>query len=126
MVLIRLGDETIRDLAHALSQEHKTWDELVWLFAEGELRILSALVVGHLKPEGGEVREVEVDPTLLVDQPPEEDIRVLATEIAKMGPTLSNLHWFVAERRYIFNRAKVAMKKSPQGTSPHKTAVRKK
>ena len=91
--------------------EGKSYDELVWLFAEAELRILSALVIGHLRQEGGEVREVEVDPTLLVDQPPEDEIRLLASEIAKMKPSISNLHWFVAERRFIFNQAKASLKR---------------
>ncbi len=111
---ILLDDETIRDLARAVSLEGKTFDELVWLFAEAELRILSTLVVGHLRQEGGEVREVEVDPTLLVDQPEEDEIRVLATEIAQMKPTpaLPDLHWFIAERRFIFNQAKAALKRS--------------
>ncbi len=109
---VLLDDETIRDLARAVSLEGKSFDELVWLFAEAELRILSALVIGHLRQEGGDIREVEVDPSLLADQPGEDEIRVLAAEIAQMKPTLTNLHWFVAERRFIFNQAKAALKRS--------------
>ena len=110
MVLVTLGDEQIRDAAHAISLESHSWDELVWLFAEAELRIMSSLVIGNLsQQEGGETREVEVDPDLLVDQPPEEEIRPLAEEIAKLCPSLQELHWFVAERRFIFDQAIAAI-----------------
>ncbi len=117
---VLLDDETIRDLARAVSLEGKSFDELVWLFAEAELRILSALVVGHLRPEGGEIREVEVDPALLVDQPGEDEIRVLASEIANMKPRFIDLDWFIAERRFIFNQAKAALKRTKGDKTLHK------
>ena len=107
MITIKLDDEQIRDAAFVISQETHSYDELVWLFAEAELRILSALVMGNLSQQDvGETRKVDVDPYLLVDQPPEEEIRVLAEEIAQLKPTLQELHWFVAERRFIYDRAK--------------------
>ncbi len=106
MVFIRIDEEKVREMAGALAREPKTWNDFVWLFAEAELRLRPALAGGVLYQRGVESREVELDPTLIVDQPIEEDIRQLAAEVASLGPPLLDLHWFIAERRYIFARAR--------------------
>ena len=72
-------------MAFEISQEPRSWDELVWLFAEAELRLRRALADGMLYSEGVESRRVEVNPDLVVDQPPDEEIRVFAEEIASLG-----------------------------------------
>jgi hypothetical protein len=51
---------------------------------------------------------VDIDPDAIVDQPPEEEIRQLAEEIAKQGPSAQDLHWFIAERRFIYDEIKNA------------------
>ena len=103
---VLLDDETIRDLARAVSLEGKSFDELVWLFAEAELRLRPALIGGILYQGGVESREVELDPALIVDQPAEGAIRELAAEVASLGPPLLDLHWLIAERRFIYAQAK--------------------
>ena len=38
MASIPIDEDKIREMAYNLSQEPKSWDDLVWLFAEAELR----------------------------------------------------------------------------------------
>ncbi len=97
-------------MARALAKEARPWDELVWLFAEVELRLRPALVDGMLYAQGAEERMVDIDPALIVDHPPEAAIRELAEEVSHLGPSFEDLHWFIVERRYIYDRAKSALK----------------
>jgi hypothetical protein len=108
MISIRVDEEEVRVMADTFSREPKTWDELVWLLAEAELRLRPALDGGILYQRGLESREVDLDPDRIVDQPDEAAIRQLAGEIASLGPPLQDLHWLIAERRYIFSRVKAA------------------
>ncbi len=108
MIVIQVNEETIRDMARTLAKESRPWDELVWLFAEWELRLRPALVDGMIYKQGEEERLVDIDPALIVDHPPEGSIRELAEEISHLGPSFEDLHWFIAERRYIYDRAKTA------------------
>ncbi len=78
----------------------------MWLFAEAEMRLRLALVGGNLYQRGVESRDVELNPALVVDHPAEEDVRELAAEVASLGPPLQDLHWLIAERRFIYARAK--------------------
>ena len=108
MITIFIDEEKVREMASQLSQESKSWDDFVWLFAEAELRLLAAYAGGARFQQGADTRAVDVDPVLLVDKPAEDDIRKLAEEIARSHPSLQDLHWYLAERRYIFAEAKAA------------------
>lgn len=109
MLSIEVDEEKVQAIAYEISQGPTPWDELVWFFAEAELRLRPALADGMLYSEGVESRKVEIDPDLLVDQPSEDEIRSLAEEIANLGPSAQDLHWYIAERRYIFDQVKTAM-----------------
>ena len=106
MVSITIDEEKIQEMAQALAQEQKPWDDWVWLFAKAELQIRSAIVLSNRYQEGGEARQVEIDPDLLVDQPSEAEIDALAGEISQQSPSLQDLYWFIAERRYIYDQAR--------------------
>jgi hypothetical protein len=106
MVSVQVDEEKIREMAYEISQEPKSYDDFVWLFAEAELRLRPAYVLGKLYKEGDESRSVEIDPDAIVDQPAEDDIRVLAEEISKQGASVQDLHWFIAERRFVCEQAK--------------------
>ncbi len=106
--VIKVDEEVIRDMARTLAKESRPWDELVWLFAEWELRLSPALVDGMLYAQGVEERLVDIDPALIVDHPPEAAVRELADEISHLGPSFQDLHWYIAERRYVHERAKAA------------------
>jgi len=109
MIVIQVNEDIIREMASALSKESRPWDELVWLFAELELRLRPALVDGALYSRGVEKRLVDIDPTLIIDHPSESAIRELAEEISHLGPSFQDLHWFISERRYIYERAKASL-----------------
>lgn len=106
MVSIEVDEEKIREMAYEISQEPRSWDDFVWLFAEAELRLRPAYVLGKLYKEEAESRVVEIDADSIVDQPGEDEIKALAEEISKQGPSPQDLHWFIAERRFVYNQAK--------------------
>ncbi|HMF31517.1 MAG TPA: hypothetical protein VKK79_08890 [Candidatus Lokiarchaeia archaeon] len=106
MITVFIDEEKVREIASQLSQEPKSWDDFVWLFAEAELRLLPAYAGGARYQQGADSRAIDLDPDLLVDQPAEDDIRKLAEEIARSHPSLQDLHWYLAERRYIFGVSK--------------------
>jgi len=108
MAVITVDEDRVRELAAELAREPKSWDDCVWLFAETELRLRPALVGGALYQQGVEARQVELAPDLVVDQPAEGDIHALAEEIARLGPSLQDLHWYIAERRFIYAQVKAA------------------
>jgi hypothetical protein len=104
MVSITVDEEIIKTKAYELSQEPKSHDDLVWLFAEAELRLKPAYLIGKLYDES---KVVNIDADLLVDQPSEDEIRVYADELAKQNPADQDLHWYIAERNYVFEQAKL-------------------
>ncbi len=106
---ITVDTDQIQKLAYEISQQPKTWDELVWLFAESELRLAPAYALGNLFQPGAGPATVYLYPARIVDSPREEDIRKLAEQVAAQGPSLQDLHWFIAERAYAYNTVK-AMK----------------
>ena len=93
-------------MARELAQEARPWDELVWLFAEVELCLRPALVDSMLYKQGVESRQVDINPDLVEDHPREDAIRELAEEISRLGPSLQDLHWYIAERRFVYDQAK--------------------
>jgi hypothetical protein len=106
MVMIEINKEKIQKLAYQLSQEQKSYDDWIWLLAEAELRLRPAYVGSLLYQEKDGVLFTEIDATLMLDEPSEEVIHQLAEEIAKSSPSVQELHWFIAERRYIYDSAK--------------------
>ncbi|HMF32128.1 MAG TPA: hypothetical protein VKK79_11970 [Candidatus Lokiarchaeia archaeon] len=106
MISVQIDADKIREMAYEISQEQKSYDEFVWFCAEAELRIRPALAYGKLYKDGEESQVVQIDPDMIVDQPAEEDIRTTAEEIAKQAPSVQDVHWFTAERRFIYDAAK--------------------
>ncbi len=96
----------IQKLAFEISQQPKTWDELVWLFAECELRLASAYALGSLFHPSAGPGTVYLYPARITESPREEETRRLAEQIAAQGPSLQDLHWLIAERTYVYNMAK--------------------
>ena len=66
--------DEIREMAELISRWRDTYDELVWLMAEAELKMQSG------------------------SQPSHDEIAKLAEQIALRRPTPQELHWFLAER----------------------------
>lgn len=66
--------EEIKALAENIAQWKDSYDDLIWLMAEAELKVQSG------------------------KKPTHEQIKVYAEELAKKRPPLHELHWFLAER----------------------------
>ncbi len=101
-VAIAVNEEEIQKIAFEISQEPKSYDDFVWLFAEAELRLRPAYAVGNVFTGG----PVQLFPNKIVDKPKDDDIRKLAEQISSQGTPVQDLHWFIAQRRYIINKAK--------------------
>jgi hypothetical protein len=107
VVSISVDNDAIQKLAFEISQLPKSYDDFVWIFAESELRLRPAYAMGNIfKPEG----PVQVYPAKLVANPRDDDIRKLAEQIASQGTSIQDLHWFIAQRNYIYNKAKSSKK----------------
>ncbi len=99
---LQLDRAKVEELAYLISQEGKTWDEYIWRLAEFELQLGPAC--GGKKnvfTHSGLPDQVLLHPTKVVKTPMEEDVRALAYEISQRGPSLQDLHWFIAQRQYI-------------------------
>jgi hypothetical protein len=98
-VSIKLNEDKINLTAYYLAAENKPWQDLVWLYAEAELRLAPPYVHGSLYKPGETTREVQLFPDRIIDHPPEEEIRALATKVAIKGFSPPDLCWLIAERR---------------------------
>ncbi len=101
-VSIAVDNDAIQKLAFEISQEPKSYDDFVWIFAEAELRLRPAYAVGNVFTGG----PVQLFPNKIVDKPKDDDIRSLAEQIASQGTPVQDLHWFIAQRKFIYNKAK--------------------
>lgn len=105
-LLIPSDENNIRDRALKIWQENPPLDELIWYFAEMEVR---------LAPTRWR-RLVERDlfiveaPTALVVTPPREAIVQKAEEIAASNPCPRDLHWYLAERSYLFDQIQLELR----------------
>ncbi len=114
VVSVPLDDEQIRKLAYEIALEGKTWDELVWLFAESELRLVPAFANQNFLSAGEVTRAIhlypfkyiDLYPTMVQDHPKDSEIRKIAEKIAAQNPPTQDLHWFIAERTYTYRKIK--------------------
>ena len=60
IVVLQIDDEKVREIAFNLSQEPKSWDDWVWLFAEAELRLRPAYQHGKIFADNDESKTVEL------------------------------------------------------------------
>jgi hypothetical protein len=106
MVTIQLDEDKVREIAYDLSQKPMSYDEFVWLFAENDLKLHSAVAGDQIFQECGTSKCAEIDPNAIVDQPSEDEIRNLAYDISQKGISPQDLHWLIAERLYLCDTAK--------------------
>ncbi len=104
VVTVKLNEEKVQEIAYLLAQEGKTWDEYTWILADNELKLGSACA--NPKPDyrcGGLPTVVKIVPSRILQMPKEDDVRQLAYEISQRGPSLQDLHWFIAQRKFVEN-----------------------
>lgn len=92
----------VTKLAQTIAGWQNPIDVYIWLYAEAELRLAKAYIT---KPDAT-CTSVKIDTTKIVDKPAVDDIKKLAKEIQAQKPKLQDLHWFLAERRYIYDAVK--------------------
>ena len=102
---IKLDEEKVRLMAYEYSLQPKSWNDFVWLFAEAELRLKNAYQSGSTL-NNALPKEVKVTVSKIVDFPTQDEVKKMAEIISAQGPTIQDLHWYVAERTYIYNQAK--------------------
>ncbi len=97
-----MNEEAIQQIAWKLSQEGKTWDECTWSLAENELRYGAAYALPNESVRyGGLPNQISVDASRIRTTLNQEDVQKLAYEISQRGPSLQDLHWFIAQRLFI-------------------------
>jgi hypothetical protein len=105
-VSINLDEKKIQEIAYDFAQQPKNYDDYIWLLAENELRLLGAYPDSINPLSGSFPEKVVLYPNKIVDFPPTEQVKQLAELYAAQAPSLQDLHWFIAERVYIYNNAK--------------------
>lgn len=99
---IVLDYEDLKKRAYDLWRAGKTYDEYIWIYAESDLRLKSAFL-SKIEPNG---TEIKLDTSKIVDKPSESEIRELARAIRGTNPSIQDLHWLIAERQYIYSKAR--------------------
>ncbi|NMC07275.1 MAG: hypothetical protein GYA24_18805 [Candidatus Lokiarchaeota archaeon] len=104
IVSVALDKEAIKKRAEEIASWKNPYDVSVWLFAEAETRLADAYVTVL----DGTSASVQIDASKVVESPSREATDSLARAIYARRPGLPELHWFLAERRYIYEKVKGA------------------
>ena len=113
VISIPLDEEQIRKISKKISSEPRTWNNLVKLFAETELRLAPAFVKSDYRSTGDAqaihlypFKTIELIPSYVREHPNESEIQNLAKKIATQNLPRQELLWFIAERIYTLNKVK--------------------
>ena len=103
IIEVVLDLEHLKPLVQEIAQKTTNWDELNWLLAEAELRLFPAYAFHPTAPIIGSLPlRIQLFPARVVQQPREEQIRSLAWDISQRHLSIQDLHYFIAQRKYIF------------------------
>jgi hypothetical protein len=103
---LNLDQNQIKAMAFEIAKQKNTWDAFVWLVAEAELKVTPAFAPNELPFSPNFPKKIRINPAKIEDIPPKENVKKLAEQLAAKKPTLQNLHWYLAERTYIYQNAK--------------------
>lgn len=92
-----LEKEVITKIADDLSKSKTTHDEYCWFIAECELRLKPL----YTSDEPFVNNFIQIKKGVPLGNPAPEEIRKLAEVIYHQGTPPKDLHWFLAERRYL-------------------------
>jgi hypothetical protein len=104
VVNVPIDREAIKKKAEEIAGWKNPYNTVVWLFAEAETRLADAYVTVL----DGTNAAVQVDASKVIDAPDRAATESLAKAIYSRRPTLNEVHWFLAERRYIYEKVKSA------------------
>ena len=117
-----LDNKDIAYTAYLISKENKTYDQLVWMFAEECLRIQNAIL--FISSYGTHPAKLQIRPELLNPYPSHEKIQKRAEFIYQNNhPTERDLHWYIAERRLLYE---YILKQKEQGKQEIQLEIQKK
>ena len=100
--LVTFDRAEITKLAQTIAGWQNPIDVYIWLFAEAELRLAKA----YITKLDATCTSMKIDTSKVVDKPAVDDIKKLAKEVQAQKPKLQDLHWFLAERRYLYDAVK--------------------
>ena len=101
-IAVDMKKDEIRKQAYELSTLKRSYNDYVWLWAESELRLANAYQT-DLKSTPAVVK---VDLKKVVEKPAEADIKKIASDLFGKRQKVQDIHWYIAERNYIFDAAK--------------------
>nr|MDO8113038.1 hypothetical protein [Candidatus Sigynarchaeota archaeon] len=102
VVAVELNKDLIRKKAYELSSQRRSYNDYIWLWAEAEMRLNKALQTDMKSNPSA----AKIDVTKIVDKPDENDIKKLASDLCAKRLKVQDVHWFIAERQFVFDAAK--------------------
>ncbi|HME54170.1 MAG TPA: hypothetical protein VKM55_18235 [Candidatus Lokiarchaeia archaeon] len=99
---IDIDRQAIKKKAEEIAAWKNSYDISIWLFAEAEMKLADAYVTVL----DGTNPTVMISKSKIVDKPGHDAIESLAKAIYAKRPKVEELNWFLAERRYIFDKVK--------------------
>lgn len=102
IMTINLKRDAIQTRAYLLSTENRSYDEYIWQLADIEARLKAAYITRLDKG----TMEIKIDAAKILDQPSTDEIRIIARELGDKQARIQDVHWFIAERQYVYETAK--------------------
>ncbi|HME54306.1 MAG TPA: hypothetical protein VKM55_18925 [Candidatus Lokiarchaeia archaeon] len=102
IMTINLKRDAIQTRAYLLSTENRSYDDYIWQLAEIEARLKPAYIT---RLDNG-TTEIKIDSAKIIDKPSTDEIRILARELGGKQTKIQEIHWFIAERQYVYETAK--------------------
>ncbi|MBN2153445.1 MAG: lipopolysaccharide biosynthesis protein [Candidatus Lokiarchaeota archaeon] len=102
--IIVLDTEAIKRRAFEVYTERLSYDQLVWLLAESTLMVQDVFIKTPFGPITTTEGRLELNPDLLNPRPNRGKIARLAKQIFDaQHPSMEELHWLIAERRWLYH-----------------------
>ena len=99
---IDIDRQAIKKKAEEIAAWKNSYDVSIWLFAEAESRLADAYVTVL----DGTTPTVMISKSKIIEKPAREAIESLAKAIYSKRPKVEELNWFLAERKYVYDKAK--------------------
>ncbi len=100
---VSLARDVIAKMAYEIASKRLGYDDYVWLWAELDLKVGNAIVNQPIGSNGG---KAIVDSARIVSNPAASDIKKLASEYAARKTKVETIHWYIAERQFIYDQMK--------------------
>ena len=102
IMTINLKRDAIQIKAYLLSKEQRSYADWIWQLAEIEARLKPS----YITRLDGSAFDIKIDAAKILDTVSTDEIRNVAREFETRQVKVQELHWFIAERQYIYETAK--------------------